>query len=78
MNLDFAVNSELLADGDDEEPEVSSLDQQDESKNNNCLVSWLVLFLMRLQSKYYRPDAAVSCLLKFMYALLLLLASRVK
>lgn len=36
----------------------------------SALVTWLILFLVRLQSKFYLPDTAVSCLLKFLYAFL--------
>ena len=38
-------------------------------------MSWLVLFLLRLQSRFYLPDAAVSCLVIFLYAFLVILGT---
>ena len=37
------------------------------SKTENVLLTWLLLFLLRLQAKHYIPDSAVNCLLKFLY-----------
>ena len=37
------------------------------SKPENVLLTWLLLFLLRLQAKHYIPDSAVNCLLKFLY-----------
>ncbi len=42
----------------------------------NSLVSWLVLFLLRLQSKYYIPEIAMACLFKFLYAFLVVVGTR--
>ena len=39
------------------------------SKPDNVLLTWLLLFLLRLQAKHYTPDSAVNCLLKFLYFL---------
>ena len=39
-------------------------------------MSWLVIFLLRLQSRFYLPDAAVSYIVKFLYALLVILGTR--
>lgn len=39
-------------------------------KEEYALLTWLVLFIVRLQAKFYLPDAAITCLLKFLYALL--------
>lgn len=71
LNQDFIIDSECNV----EEPEIPSPSPQEE-KGENCLVSWLVLFLMRLQSKYYIPDAAIGCLLKFMYAFLVIIGKQ--
>ena len=37
------------------------------SKPENVLLTWLLLFLLRLQAKHYIPDSAVNSLLKFLY-----------
>ena len=49
--------------------EPPSLPQQNTitSKPDNVLLTWLLLFLLRLQAKHYIPDSAVNCLLKFLY-----------
>ena len=31
------------------------------------ILSWLLIFLLRLQAKYYIPDAALQCLIRFLY-----------
>lgn len=57
LNEDFA---------DEDSPGVPQVGESDKSVHS--LVSWLVLFLLRLQSKYYIPEVAMACLLKFLYA----------
>ena len=37
------------------------------------LTQWLICFLIRFQSKYYIPDAAIDALLKFLYTLFLVI-----
>lgn len=49
---------------------------QEKHEEENSLVSWLVLFLLRLQSRFYLPDVAVSSLVKFLYAFLVILGTR--
>lgn len=50
--------------------------QHDNKEDEDSLVSWLVIFLLRLQSRFYLPDAAVSCIVKFVYAFLVILGTR--
>lgn len=47
-------------------PELPSAAQK-ESEEENAILQWLLLFLLRLQAKHYIPDAAIHCLLKFLY-----------
>lgn len=34
------------------------------------LIRWMVIFFLRLQAKFYIPDAALHCLIKFLYVFL--------
>ena len=54
---------------------VPALPRQNQaSTSSECsLVSWLVLFLVRLQARHYLPDVAIACLLKFLYTLLVII-----
>ena len=36
------------------------------SDEDRDLVHWMVIFLLRLQAKFYIPDAALQCLIKFL------------
>lgn len=44
-----------------------------QSSNEHILTSWLVLYLLRLQSQHYIPDAAMDGLLKFLCTFFLVL-----
>ena len=37
-----------------------------------AILSWLLIFILCLQAKYYIPDTAMQCLIRFLYALHLL------
>ena len=41
---------------------------QDEPTSSNCVVTWLIGFLLLLQAKHYIPDLAMNALLKFLHA----------
>ena len=64
MDQDFA--------GDNPGPPLQG-EESDESVNS--LVSWFVLFLLRLQSKYYVPEIAMACILKFLYTFLVIIGT---
>ena len=38
--------------------------------HENALLTWLLLFLVRLQACHYIPDSTLNCLLKFLYIFL--------
>lgn len=38
------------------------------------LVHWMIIFLLRLQAKFYVPDAALQCIVKFLSAFLLVIS----
>ncbi len=38
-----------------------------------ALLTWFLLFLLRMQAKHYIPDVALNSLLKFLYAFFLIL-----
>ena len=40
---------------------------------DHTLLTWLTLFLLRLQCKHYIPDYALECLLKFLYTLFVII-----
>lgn len=42
--------------------------------NESALLTWLLLFLVRLQAKFYLPEVAIDCLLKFLYILFSIIA----
>lgn len=44
-----------------------------ENPQITALTQWLICFLIRFQSKYYIPDAAIDALLKFLYTLFLVI-----
>ena len=60
-----------------EESDESSTEEYPEFPNElswtstveSAILSWLLIFLLRLQAKYYIPDAAVQCLIRFLYVL---------
>ena len=47
-------------------PELSN-DVSQTSTVESGILSWLLIFLLRLQTKYYIPDAALQCLIRFLY-----------
>ena len=49
-------------------PELPS-DISQTSTIERGILSWLLIFLLRLQAKYYIPDAALQCLIRFLYVL---------
>ena len=49
-------------------PELPTASQ--DSEEENAIIQWLLIFLLRLQAKHYIPDAAVQCLIKFFYIFL--------
>ena len=65
----------MKEDFDAENIGVPALPRQNQaSTSSECsLVSWLVLFLVRLQARHYLPDVAIACLLKFLYTLLVII-----
>lgn len=46
-------------------PDVEAIANSEES----ALLTWLLLFLVRMQAKFYIPETAMNCLLKFLYIL---------
>ena len=38
--------------------------------HESALLTWILLFLVRLQARHYIPDSALNCLLKFLYIFL--------
>ena len=49
-------------------PELPTASQ--DSEEEDAIIQWLLIFLLRLQAKHYIPDAAVQCLVKFLYIFL--------
>ena len=54
-------------------PELPSASASQDSVEENAIVQWLLIFFLRLQAKHYIPDAAVQCLVKFLYIFLCIL-----
>ena len=50
--------------------DIDSIANSEES----ALLTWLLLFLVRLQAKFYLPETAVNCLLKFLYIFLTIIS----
>lgn len=63
---------ELESDFPQADDKPSAFPQQDATtlRSENMLLTWLLIFLLRLQAKHYIPDSAVNCLLKFLYVFL--------
>lgn len=53
----------------DDEDDLEIFDSHEQSSTENVLVTWLVLYLLRLQSNHYIPDVAIDSLLKFLSTL---------
>lgn len=53
-------------------PELES--DESTTRNGRALLTWLLVFLLRMQAKHYIPDAALNSLLKFLYAFLLIIS----
>ena len=50
---------------DDEVPDLP-LNQVSQAEERD-LVVWLLIFMVRLQARHYIPDAALTCMIKFLY-----------
>ncbi len=59
---------DIFVEGDLPDLEIGS-----SSSKEHALVSWLAIFLVRLQARYYISDAAIQCLLKFLWVFLAVL-----
>lgn len=59
-------------DSDDDDDLLPDLEDSTQ-ENEMALLTWLLLFLLRMQAKRYIPDVALNSLLKFLYAFLLIL-----
>ena len=52
----------------EENPELPN-DVNQTSTVESVILSWLLIFLLRLQAKYYVPDTALQCLIRFLCVL---------
>lgn len=57
--------------GQGDPPEVMSITSLGSSEK--ALVMLIAIFILRLQSKHYIPEAAIECLLKFLYSLFVII-----
>ena len=79
----FILDCEFWLESDDEIDHdiVSSVPPQDipldnaEAQENHIILQWIVTLLLFFQSKFSISDAAITWLLKFLYALLKLLGT---
>lgn len=46
------------------------------NSEESALLTWLLLFLVRLQAKFYLPETALNCLLKFLYIFLSIISRK--
>ena len=55
-------------------PEETPLYEKD--KFIHKLISWVLIFVLRLQAKHYLSDAAILSIFKFIYAVLLIIGKK--
>ena len=60
-------DNEENIDLDYELPALPDVEASTDDSEESTLLTWLILFLVRLQAKFYLPEAAMNCLLKFLY-----------
>lgn len=67
-NLDGDYHTIHVSDG--EIPDLPVAENDSNSTQESALRTWLLLFLIRFQAKFYLPNTAMACLLMFIYTFL--------
>ena len=74
-SVECSDSEELWDEGDNEKDDMFHLQEsppplpQDPAASSNCVVTWVVGFLLLLQARHYIPDSAMNALLKFLHVL---------
>ena len=62
---------------DDQSPNLPNPISQNHGTEENYLVKWILIVILRIQAKQYIPEAALNSLIKFLFVFSLLLAALV-